>query len=300
MHMVWIWLALATAIGETIRDLCLRSLLKRSSWTILQVIGLSSALAAFLLLPLALSQQQSIIWPDFLLAMSLGGGLNALAFWNYGRAIAKEDLSLVLPLINLSPLVLLLSGWLVLGERPGLSAIVGVALLVTGALLLADHSQQARFSLNGLREIWASAGCRAMLLVALLWGIAASIDKLGIEASNSFVWGMSLQGLIATSLLSLDLKRSNSPASRTLRPTSGSAALTLLLAACAGAAGTVMQMEAIQQTEVVNVVAIKRLSTLFGSGVGVFALGEPNALGRLTAASLMVLGAVTVMLGSLN
>lgn len=298
--MVWIWLALATAIGETIRDLCLRSLLRHSSWTILQVIGLSSGLAALMLLPLAFSQPQSIAWPDFLIAITLGGGLNALAFWNYGRAIAKEDLSLVLPLINLSPLVLLLSGWLILGEQPGMASILGVTLLVTGAVLLGDHPQRTRFNIKGLKKLWGSAGCRAMLLVALLWGIAASIDKLGIQTSSSFVWGMSLQGVIATSLLGLDLKRSSSPASRSLRPTTSTAGLTLLLAACAGTAGTVMQMEAIQLTEVVNVVAIKRLSTLFGSGVGVFALGEPNAKYRLKAAALMVVGAATVLIGSLN
>ena len=33
------------------------------------------------------------------IALLAGGGLNVLAFWNYGRALALEELSLVLPLV---------------------------------------------------------------------------------------------------------------------------------------------------------------------------------------------------------
>jgi hypothetical protein len=57
-------------------------------------------------------------------------------------------------------------------------------------------------------------------------------------------------------------------------------------------------MEAIQRTAVVHVIALKRLSTLFGSGVGVLALGEGGGMRRLAAATLMLLGAVAVIGGA--
>ncbi|WP_254979879.1 EamA family transporter [Cyanobium sp. ATX 6A2] len=296
----WLWLALGTALGETLRDLCLRTVLRHSGWSTLRVIGLSSALAGLLLLPLLLSQPQAIDAPAFTAALLLGGSLNALAFWCYGRAIAQEDLSLVLPLINLSPVALLLAGWWVLGERPGPLAVLGVALLVLGALLLGHPTGRPGLAGGGLGRLWASPGCRAMLLVALLWGIGASVDKLGVNAGGSLAWVLALQLSIGTSLLGLSLRQPGPAPQRRAGRIGAALVLALALAALAAAAGTVLQMEAIRQTAVVHVIAIKRLSTLMGSGAGVLALGEAESGRRLLAAALMLLGAATVLWGALG
>jgi drug/metabolite transporter (DMT)-like permease len=303
----WVWLALGTAVGETLRDLCLRAVLRGSGWSTLRVIGLSSALAGLLLLPPLLSNPPAINAPAFAAALALGGSLNALAFWCYGRALALEDLSLVLPLINLSPLALLLAGWWVLGERPGPLAVVGVLLLVLGALLLGHPTGEPLLSRGGLGRIWASPGCRAMVLVALLWGIGASVDKLGVNAGGSLAWVLALQLSVGSTLLGLSLARSaGGPANAAGRGGGQGGrglplgpALALVLAALAGAGGSLLQMEAIRQTAVVHVIALKRLSTLLGSGAGVLALGEPEGPRRLAAAALMLLGAATVLWGAI-
>jgi drug/metabolite transporter (DMT)-like permease len=304
----WVLLALGTAAGETVRDLALRSVLRRSGWSTLRVIGTCSALAALLLaVPVLLAGGPPVQWQAFGTALLLGGSLNALAFWGYGRALALEDLSLVLPLINLSPLVLLLAGWWVLGERPSPTAAFGVGLLVLGALLLGRAGQ--RTSGIGLRRLWASAGCRWMLLVALLWGIGASVDKLGVRAGGSLLWVMALQASIGGTLLGLSLPLTGAapppPGPATGRTVwapdwPGALCLGLLLAGLAGAVGTVWQMQAISQTAVVHVIALKRLSTLLGSGAGVLALGEPEGRRRLVAAALMLAGAATVLWGALG
>lgn len=297
----WLLLALGTALGETVRDLCLRLVLRRSGWSTLRAIGLSSALAGLLLLPVLVGHPPAIDGPAFAAALLVGGSLNALAFWCYGRAIALEDLSLVLPLINLSPLALLLAGWWVLGERPGPLAVLGVALLVLGALLLNPATGRAGVGAWGLERLWSSPGCRAMLLVAVLWGIGASVDKLGVRAGGSVAWVLALQWSIGSSLLGLSmLERRRS--GRSDPGAAGPVGLipALVLSALALAAGTVLQMEAIRQTAVVHVIAIKRLSTLLGSGAGVLALGETDAVRRLTAAVLMLLGAATVLWGAIG
>ncbi|SBO42748.1 EamA family transporter [Cyanobium sp. NIES-981] len=296
----WVLLALGTALGETVRDLALRMVLRRSGWSTLRVIGSSSALAALLLVgPVMLTGGSGVHWPPFAAALLLGGSLNALAFWGYGRALALEDLSLVLPLINLSPLVLLLAGWWVLGEHPSAAAALGVGLLVLGAMLLGQSRQEP--GAIGLRRLWTSAGCRWMLLVALLWGVGASIDKLGVRAGGSLLWVMALQLTIGGTLLGLSLP-SRSGGRPLGQPSRAGPVLVvgLLLAGLAGAVGTVWQMEAISRTAVVHVIALKRLSTLLGSGAGVLALGEPEALRRLGAAALMLIGAATVLWGALG
>ncbi|MEO1001535.1 MAG: hypothetical protein AAFX65_00310 [Cyanobacteria bacterium J06638_7] len=79
---------------------------------------------------------------------------------------------------------------------------------------------------------------------------------------------------------------------------SGPLALALAVTTLAAAAGTVLQNEAIRRSDGVHVIAIKRLGTLMGSGTGVFALGAGEALRRLTAAALMLLGPAAVLWGA--
>lgn len=62
-----------------------------------------------------------------------------------------------------------------------------------------------------------------------------------------------------------------------------------------GALGMAMQMEAVQRTAVVNVIAIKRLSTLFSAAAGE-CFGEPRPDLRLPAVALMLAGSVLILM----
>ncbi len=69
----------------------------------------------------------------------------------------------------------------------------------------------------------------------------------------------------------------------------------LLLFGALGALGMAFQMEAVQRTAVVHVIAIKRLSTLLRAAAGGLWYGEAQPLQRLSAVALMLLGAVLVL-----
>jgi drug/metabolite transporter (DMT)-like permease len=284
---------LVTALCETGRDLVTRDLLRRSGWSSRRVMGLNALVSGLLTLPLLVLHPSSPDLPALLLALAVGGLLNAVAFWAYGRALARGDLSLVLPLINLSPLVLLLSGWLLLGERPSAAAAGGVILLVLGALLL------GRGVSPGARLI-TSPGARPMLLVALLWGVAAAFDKLGVRAGGSLLWVVLFNLTVAAPLL-LPLPapwRSSAvqPSARPGKPPWPAALVALfLIGGALGAVGMIAHMEALRFTAVVHVIAIKRLSTLWSALAGVAWLGEPRGSLRLPAAALMLAGAVVVL-----
>ncbi|MCT0209292.1 MAG: hypothetical protein DCF18_13185 [Cyanobium sp.] len=291
MLLPWPALALLTACCESGRDLAVRRLLQRSGWTAARVMGLSCLISAALTLPWLL------LAPDggpsdgtrLLLALAAGGLVNALAFWAYGRALARGDLSLVLPLINLSPLVLLFSGWWLLGERPAPAALAGVALLVLGALLLGRGT-------GGGLPLLSSPGARSMLVVAVLWGLGAAFDKVGVNAGGSLTWVVLFNLVVAVSLLAPELTGSGGSTARlAAAATSEGLLLLVLLCGLTGAVGMVCQMEALRQTAVVHVIAIKRLSTLMSATVGVTLLDEPRGGLRLPAAALMLAGAIAVL-----
>lgn len=296
----WSLLALGTAGCTTAADLLLRSLLRQGLSARL-AIGASGCLTTLLALPLILLIRPAIQLGPLLGALAATALINGVAFWSYGRALARGELSLVLPLINLSPLVLLLSGWLVLGERPAPEVVLGVILLVAGAILL-GRSDALR------RGLLRAPGARAMLLTAVLWGLGGSIDKLGVRAGGSLLWVAGLYLMVGTPLLLGALAGGDA---RRLTPRAGGRAhelfagaegrrrlLQLLVVALLSLVGTALQMEALQLTAVVHVVAIKRLSTLFGSVIGVLWLDESSGSLRLPAAALMSGGAVLVLLAS--
>jgi drug/metabolite transporter (DMT)-like permease len=251
--------------------------------------------------PLILLLRPAIQPGALLTALAATALINGVAFWSYGRALARGELSLVLPLINLSPLVLLLSGWLVLGERPSGLVVAGVALLVGGAILLGRSDALSRGLLR-------APGARAMLLTAVLWGIGASIDKLGVQAGGSLLWVAGLNLVVGTPLLLGALAAGDphqliaspeGPARELFAGPEGRRRLQQLLAVgLLALVGTALQMEALRLTAVVHVVAIKRLSTLFGSVIGVLWLGEYSGSLRLPAAALMSGGAVLVLLAA--
>lgn len=297
---LWSLLALGAAGCTTAADLLLRSLLRRGL-TARLAMGASCCLTTLLALPLILALRPAIQPTALLAALAATALINGVAFWSYGRALARGELSLVLPLINLSPLVLLLSGWLVLGERPEAGVVLGVILLVTGAILL-GRSDALR------RGLLRAPGARAMLLTAVLWGIGASIDKLGVRAGGSLLWVAGLNLVVGAPLLLGALaggdgrRLTPSPAGPARELFAGAEGrwrlLQLLAVGLLGLVGTALQMEALRLTAVVHVVAIKRLSTLFGSIIGVLWLREASGSLRLPAAALMSGGAVLVLLAS--
>ncbi len=281
---LWALLALLTALCESGKDLLTRRLLRHGGLSSRLVMGAACLVSALLALPLTLAALGRGVAPDpipLLLSLLATALVNGLAFWSYGRALARGDLSLVLPLINLSPVVLLLSGWLMLGERPTPLALVGVLLLVMGALELGRSGP-------GAAGLWGQPGARAMLLVALLWGIGAGIDKLGVRAAGTLTWVTTFNLVVGLPLLLPALAAGEGEGLRRHWP-------WLLLLGLVGAAGMGLQMEALRRTAVVHVIAIKRLSTLFSALAGVIWLGENGGTLRLPAAAVMLIGAVMVL-----
>ncbi|MEB3325389.1 MAG: EamA family transporter [Cyanobacteriota bacterium] len=290
--MTWPVLALLTAFCQSGQDLLARNLLRHGGLSSRLVMGVGCLVAALAALPLALLPGPAPRLPAILLALAATALVNGFAFWAYGRALSRGQLSLVVPLLNLSPLVLLLSAWLMLGETPGPGGVMGTLLIVVGALWLGSTQE-------GSRGLWSAPGARWMLLVALLWGIGAGIDKLGVRASSTFGWVVGLNLVVGVPLAFSALAAGEGQGLAQLPPGEpfwrGRKGL-LLLFGLIGAVGMALQMEAVQRTAVIHVIAIKRMSTLLSAAAGGLFFGEPSPGLRLQAVALMLSGAVLVLL----
>ena len=286
--MTWLLLAFSTAFFEALRDLLNKTKLRTfDEYTVLFFLAFLTALC---LLPLVLLLPLPHPVPPFGRTLFWDGALNTVAYLLLIRAIKLADLSIVAPLTALTPLFLLLTSPILIGEFPPPLSFVGVLLIALGSYLLNSIKGQPDW-LAPFRAIISEPGPRLAVIVAFIWSITSNLDKIGIQASSPLFWVMMVYGFMAIALLPLLLfhHRGN------LRPIA-IAGKSLFPIGLTNAVAVACQMLALQLTLVVYVIAIKRTSAIFSVVFGHFFLGEPHLRSRLTGSLLMVAGVILIAL----
>ncbi|MFU2208142.1 EamA family transporter [Solidesulfovibrio sp. C21] len=280
--MTWFFLACVTALTQAVKD----TFLKRALGGIdpaLVMFAYCVAASVFLWSFAAASPGPVIVdafWPLLL----VGGTLGGVTYWLYGRALAAGDLSLTLPMLAFTPLFLLFTSPVTVGEFPEPAGVGGILLVVVGAYVL--NLRESRHGLLGpVRALFTNKGSRLMLLVALIWSVGANVDKLGLTASSPPVWGAAVY--TATALALFPGVAAGVPH---IRRQLARAPWGLVAAGFLEAVGLFCQMQALPLTQVSYVIAVKRLSIVFGVLLGAFVLREPDLGHRLPGALLMVAG----------
>jgi drug/metabolite transporter (DMT)-like permease len=279
---MWILFSFLTAACEALKDgLCKKSLMNLDFFTISwawKVFSLPFILPLIFFTPIP-----EYLSGDFWIALLVGGGLNILATLLYVRAISLSDLSITLPLLSFTPVFLLITSPVMVGDIPNLSGYAGVFLIFAGSYLLGVKDRSTIIS--PFKAIVKEPGARLMLLVALIWSVAANMDKIGVMATSPFFWAVCVQSFISLGLtIVLFFKRS------ALRGRAGGNLKILILIGFFTGAGFVFQMTAIQTGLVPYVIAIKRISIIMGVLIGGLYFMEKDLKTRITAAAVMLAG----------
>lgn len=284
--MIWFLLSLVTALTQAVKDVCLKRCLHRMDVGV-AVLVYSLLAAVFFWVGVACSPLP-VLGPDFFPVLLLGGLLGAVTFALYGRALKLGDLSLTLPMLAFTPLFLLVTSPLTLGEFPGPGGILGLVCVVAGSYIL--NLRERRQGIWGpVRSLWTNPGARLMLLVAAIWSIGANYDKIGVRASSPELWIAAVYTASAAALLPGVCRRSRGIVGQVR-----AAPWLLLAAGLLEAVGLVCQMHALTLTMVTSVIAVKRLSIVFGVVLGAWLFREPDLVHRLPGAMLMVFGVFIV------
>ncbi|RMH55605.1 MAG: EamA family transporter [Candidatus Hydrogenedentota bacterium] len=112
---------------------------------------------------------------------------NLLAVTLYFRALRFTEVSIALPLISLSPVFILVTAPVIVGERIGPLGIAGVLLVGMGAYLLGASRNRASFAAPVL-ALSRDRGARYALAVALVWSVTANFDKLCLRYLDPYVY----------------------------------------------------------------------------------------------------------------
>ncbi len=224
----------------------------------------------------------------FYIAMFLSIPLDIIALLLYMKAIKVSPLSLTLPFLSLTPVFLIGTSYVILGEKPDKSGFIGIILVVIGSYLLNVHTI-SRGVFEPFKAIAKEQGSVLMIVVAFVFSIGVCFGKIAVQHSNPAFFSV-----IYIFLLSLFLFIVVSFKSKHFLSKSISRPVPFVFIGMLIAIMIITHLKAISLIEVSYMVSVKRLSILFGVIYGVMLFKETNIKERFLGAAVMVSGIIMI------
>jgi drug/metabolite transporter (DMT)-like permease len=197
--MWWIWLSLATGFFVATQG----ALAKRYSTGRRSLVITWAASAFSLPFFVAYAWRVQPLLPelttDFVLFLGANTAMLLIASLLYFSAIQVGQLSRDLPLLSLTPIFMILTSWLMVGQRPSVLGAVAMTIIVVGCLIL-QKTPSSRWR-SMIAAIIREPGSRRMLLVALIWSITANVDKLCVSEVGPVWYPALLNASLSLALL---------------------------------------------------------------------------------------------------
>ena len=224
----------------------------------------------------------------FYIAMFLSIPLDIIALLLYMKAIKVSPLSLTLPFLSLTPVFLIGTSYVILGEKPDKSGFIGIILVVIGSYLLNVHTI-SRGVFEPFKAIAKEQGSVLMIVVAFVFSIGVCFGKIAVQHSNPAFFSV-----IYIFLLSLFLFIVVSFKSKHFLSKSTSRPVPFVFIGMLIAIMIVTHLKAISLIEVSYMISVKRLSILIGVIYGVMFFNETNIKERFLGATVMVSGIIMI------
>ena len=282
MH--WIYFALLAAVSESLKNLCSKHGLRAVSPQ-LTALAASATPIPLLLGMLLFTDSIPSLGPQYIPALLLGGTLNVLALFQFMRALQASDMSLAIPFVSFTPIFLLFTSPLLVGDMPNAQDMVGILCIVAGAYLLQIQSTDQGW-LAPFKAIIQQPGPRRMLSVALIYSLTSNFDKIGVQNSSPLFWSLSITSVMTVGFVIMLYLL---PRSKIATPSTNTLGI-LFAIGLFQALGLFFHNTALSVGAVPSVIAVKRSSILFATLWGIMFLREEQGKERLAGAVLMVIG----------
>jgi len=283
--MFWLFPSLLTALLESGKDvLSKKKLLKFDEYIVAWSLNVFSLL---IVAPLLIFFKIPSLTFSFWSALFVSGIINIITTILYMKAIKYSDLSITVPLLAFTPLFLLITSPILIKEYPNIIGALGVFLIITGSYLL-NVNQLKKGLFEPIKSLLKNRGSKYMLIIALLWSISSIFDKIAVVNSSPVIYIVITNIFVTLSLTPIVIRRVNSNKHFFHQLPS------LIPIGMLNGVKLVIQMWALTLTLVAYVIAIKRLSGLFGVLMGYFIFKEKRIKERFIGALVMIIGALLI------
>jgi len=178
--MIWFFLSLTAAISIAARDISIKTYENIQPMEI-AVLELFWALPALIIgcIIVETPALDQTFWWTFLLSLPI----TITAYILYLYAIKHSPISLTVPFLAFTPALMILTGFLVLGETINFWGTIGIILIILGSYILHFKKNQLNY-LAPFSAFMHEKGSWFMLIVAILFAFAAVIGKKAILHSS--------------------------------------------------------------------------------------------------------------------
>jgi uncharacterized membrane protein len=238
--------------------------------------------------------------PDFYVAMALYAGLNIVASWSMYRALDLAEFNHLMPFITLTNLLIVIPPISLLYEKPSLLGLVGIAVIVIGALLMDLRKNDIVSVENELRTKNNHKGMLYFLGTAACYTITPTVAKITVLHSSVLFASFLVHILIGLGFLVMLLLAKEQQKMKELFIQSEKRWLLIgiILAGFAVALQNGSLNWALSLAPVASVMALYRTMPFFAFLIGIAYFKERTDLKRkILATAIMVAGAVIVALG---
>ncbi len=217
--------------------------------------------------------------------------LEILAMILYVKAIARYDLSLTVPLLSLTPLFLLVTGYLFLGETITLPGVAGVLVLLCGIYLM-NLSTLRDGLLAPFKSVLTNHGSLLVIIVALIYTVTSTLGKKVVLLTDSAFFSFWYILILSIGIIPVIYGKGESPF-HVLR----NFKINFLIGTLVGLSAFSL-FTAYNYAPVAYVIAVKRTSIIFSVLLGRLMFHEPAFGKRALGAGLAFAGVVLMMVGN--
>lgn len=228
--------------------------------------------------------------PVFWIVASIDIPLEILSFILYTKAIRVSPLSLVVPLISLTPVFLVFTSFIILGELPTPAGFFGILLVVVGAYIL-NLKGLGEGVLEPFKSIFKERGCVYMIITAFLFSIDSTLSKILVQKSSPLFYGAIYLAIMAISLLVISYFMSRKNIVQLKSNFKSLFPIGLFFGLM-----VIFHNFAIRLVIVPYMISIKRTSSIFSVLYGWLWFKEKNIKARLIGAVVMLIGAGLIIL----
>ncbi len=281
---MWVLYALISAISVSLSDALAKLVMKKAGINEFFIIWLRYLFASTFLLPLLIKVPIPHLSAKFFWWHLMWIPTESVGLYLSLKALKLSPISLVGPIMALTPLFALLVGWIALGEVPSWGKIPGILLIILGSFVLGTGQTKVPFG-RMLHE----KGAWLMTATAFLYSLSSVAGKGLVKEAGPIFFGIYyaiVMLIVFTPFGMMNLKGDIKKALPELIGTGLAFAITIL-----------SHMMAIKDANVAYMIAIKRLSGLFSVVWGGIMFKERELKSRFAGATIMIIGAFLIVIG---
>ena len=232
--------------------------------------------------------------PRSLTAVLVGGLVSGLGAWSLNHAIKHSEVSIVGPVMTLTPAFVVLIEWVITRDLPGGVGLLGLGLLIAGSYMLSlGHRAEGWYA--PLQRLITNPGSRFTLVAAACFALATTLGRVAIQLSDPLSFAVMvamINPVILFTLFSLQDRRfyRQFSAAQILPHWRGLLLLGLLFALM-----RLFDQIALSMTLASYVMGVKRTAGIFSVLLGHFLFREHHVPSKLAGSLLMLAGVLAVM-----